>query len=242
MKWGKVMDRLERIRLEEKTYHDVCYTEHELFKKGTWLHKPVKTVVDLLPRFTGKKEAKVLDLGCGVGRNSIPIAQALRNSSSHVVCVDFLDSAITNLKKYSEQFGVEQVIQAEKSDIATFEISNQEYDFIVAVSSLEHLASEHQLDEVLQQMSHGTKSHGINCIIVNSEVEEINVETNEHMEPMMELNFSTPTMMEKLNQVYQDQEWKVLTSLVKPLKFQITRNGTTILLKTNAITYVVKKN
>lgn len=45
------MDRVDRIRSEEKTYHDLCYENYKLFEQGTWLHKPVQTVLDLLEQF-----------------------------------------------------------------------------------------------------------------------------------------------------------------------------------------------
>lgn len=57
------MRRLELIRNEEKKYHDFCYENYKLFEKGSWLYKPVKTVMDLLPLFEDKTNLKVLDLG-----------------------------------------------------------------------------------------------------------------------------------------------------------------------------------
>jgi len=82
------MDWISQIRTEEKKYHDYCYDNYTLFEAGSWLHKPVKTVIDLLPMLEGKEEVKVLDLGCGVGRNSIPIAEKMKKSGGKVVCVD----------------------------------------------------------------------------------------------------------------------------------------------------------
>ncbi len=69
------MNRINFIRQEEKKYHDLCYEQYKLFETGSWLYKPVKTVMDLMDYFEGKNNLQVLDLGSGVGRNSIPIAQ-----------------------------------------------------------------------------------------------------------------------------------------------------------------------
>jgi hypothetical protein len=88
-------------------------------------------------------------------------------------------------------------------------------------------------------MARGTKNKGINCIIVNSEVEEIDLETNKKLDAQMKINLSTNNMMNKLNSIYVG--WEILTKLVKPLEYNITRDGKQILLKTNAITYVVRK-
>ena len=71
------MDKISEIRKAEALSHIETYSEHELFKEGSWLAKPVKTVMELLPFFNGYDDFRALDLGCGIGRNSIPVAQAL---------------------------------------------------------------------------------------------------------------------------------------------------------------------
>lgn len=45
------MNRIERIRSGEKKYHDACYENHRLFEPGTWLHRPVRTVLETLAYF-----------------------------------------------------------------------------------------------------------------------------------------------------------------------------------------------
>ena len=233
------MNRIEFIRNEEKKYHDDCYENNKLFEEGSWLYKPVKTITNLLPLFDNKENLIVLDLGCGVGRNSIPIAEAIKQRNGKIICVDLLDSALDNLKRYSKQYRVEEVIRTEKADIGNYKIKPNEFDFIVAVSSLEHVQSETIFEEVVLQMAEGTRSNGINCIIVNSEVEEVNIETNEKLDALIEVNLSTKEIMRKLNGIYID--WEIINLLVKPLEYKIIRNELPILLKTNAITYVVRK-
>ena len=236
----KTLSRIEFIRNEEKKYHDYCYDNYKLFEEGSWLYKPVKTVTDLLHLFDDKENVKVLDLGCGVGRNSIPIAEVIKRKNGKVVCVDLLDSALQRLRQYSKEYKVEEVILTEKADIGNYEIQKNNYDLIVAISSLEHVQSEVALNKTFQQMADGTQNDGINCIIVNSEVIEIDVETNEKLDALMEVNLSTEDMIKKISSLYQG--WEVLKSEVKPLEYSILRNGKSVLLKTNAITYVVRKN
>lgn len=43
-------------------------------KRKVRLQKPIKTVRELIPLFSNYKELRVLDLGCGIGCNSICIA------------------------------------------------------------------------------------------------------------------------------------------------------------------------
>lgn len=234
------MNKIEFIRKEEKKYHDYCYNNYKLFEEGSWLHKPVKTVIDLILLFEEKDDLNVLDLGCGVGRNSIPLAQAIKENGGTVVCVDLLDSALQKLNQYSEEYEVQEVIQTEKADIGNYDIKPNNFDFIVAVSSLEHVQSEEVFRNVIQRMADGTKYNGINCIIVNSEVEEIDMDTNKKLDALMEINIPTEEMMNILKQIYDG--WEVLNIIVKPLEYKIIRNEKSVLLKTNAITYVVKKN
>ncbi|WP_163582899.1 class I SAM-dependent methyltransferase [Gracilibacillus saliphilus] len=233
------MDRIKFIRKEEKKYHDHCYDNYRLFEKGSWLYKPVKSVMESIALLEGKNPLKVLDLGAGVGRNSIPIAEKLKDQGGRVVCVDLLDSAIEKLIEYSKEFDVADNIETEKADIGQYSIKEAEYDVIVAVSSLEHVSSENILERVLNQMTQGTKKAGINCIIINSEVEEIETETNKRLDALMEVNLSTDQMINKLNNNYKG--WKVIKQLVRPLEYQIVRNEKPVLLKSNAITFVVQK-
>ncbi|MCZ0702899.1 2-polyprenyl-3-methyl-5-hydroxy-6-metoxy-1,4-benzoquinol methylase [Natronobacillus azotifigens] len=233
------MSKVQFIRKEEKKYHDFCYEKYKLFEEGSWLYKPVKTVIDLLLMFEGKTNLKVLDLGSGVGRNSIPIAQEIKNKNGKVVCVDLLDSALDKLKLYSEEYEVEEVIFTIKADIGHYEITKNEYDLIVAVSTLEHVESEDILEKVIQKMASGTKNEGINCIIVNSEVEEIDIETGENLDAMMEVNIKTEDMLNKLRAIYDG--WEIVNQLVKPLEYKIVRDERDVILKTNAITFTVRK-
>ncbi|SDZ11593.1 hypothetical protein SAMN04488156_106103 [Bacillus sp. 166amftsu] len=55
----------------------------------------------------------------------------------------------------------------------------------------------------------------------------------------MEINIPTEEMMNKLRQIYDG--WELLNIIVKPLEYKIFRNEKSVLLKTNAITYAVRK-
>ncbi|AJD89640.1 hypothetical protein JMA_03230 [Jeotgalibacillus malaysiensis] len=233
------MNRLKYIRSEEKKYHDYCYDNYKLFEQGSWLYKPVQTVMELLPLIK-KDHPLILDLGCGVGRNSIPIAQAVKSNNGKVVCVDLLDSAIEKLDAYRKEFGIEEEIELHQEDIGQYQISSEKYDLIVAVSALEHTASEKEFEEVLNRMVNGTKQDGINCLIVNSDMTETDLATGKELDALMEVNLSTPAMMDKLERAF--TEWEVLRELVKPLAYEIVRGERKVLLETNAITYVVRKN
>ncbi|MDQ0060084.1 class I SAM-dependent methyltransferase [Paenibacillus harenae] len=233
------MNRVERIRDVEKKYHDACYEEHKLFEPGSWLHKPVATVLEVLEQFKEYRELNVLDLGAGIGRNSIPIAQTLIGRAGKVVCVDLLESAIAGLLENSKQFGVESYIDARLSDIEHFTIVPSEYDYIIAVSSLEHVSSEAILARKLGEMVRGTKPGGFHCIIIGSNIQETTQHGNMKLDPMFEVNISTESMLALLDEQYAG--WDVQRRHVKPLAYEIDRNGEPVKLTTDCITFVAKR-
>lgn len=232
------MDRVANIRLEEKKYHDFCYDNYNLFEPGSWLHRPVKTVLDLLDEYNDREHLNVLDLGSGIGRNSIPIAESMKNRNGKVVCVDLLESAIDKLHRYSLKYGIEQFIETRLSDIEVFTIEHDKYDIIIAVSVLEHVSSESALEKKLNEISLGTKSNGSICIIIGSNIREINMKDGQELEPMFEVNLSTESMLQILDHQYTG--WEIKNRSVKQLEYQIDRNGQLVKLTTDCITYVAK--
>ena len=47
-------------------------------------------------------------------------------------------------------------------------------------------------------MKRGTKNGGINCLIINSNIQEIDSITNEELEALIEINLSTEEMISTL--------------------------------------------
>ncbi|EMA6342957.1 class I SAM-dependent methyltransferase [Bacillus cytotoxicus] len=233
------MERIDYIRKEEKKYHDLCYEQYKLFEAGSWLYKPVKTIVDMMQYFDDQAQVKVLDLGCGVGRNSIPIAQKIIRGGGTITCVDLLDSALSNLIINSKKYHVSEAIEPIQSAIENFPIQPDSYDYIIAVSSLEHVNSTEAFQKALLLIKRGTKQNGINCFVINSNVQEFDIETNEERDVLIEVNLPTETMLDILKSTYKG--WKEIHMKVKELSYNITRNEKSIQLKTNAITFVVQK-
>ncbi|WJH36626.1 class I SAM-dependent methyltransferase [Paenibacillus sp. CC-CFT747] len=210
-----------------------------MFEAGSWLAKPVKTVINTLEEFQDRPSLNVLDLGCGVGRNSIPMAQALKGRTGQVICVDLLDSALQKLEGYSREFGVEEYITTELSDIGDYAIEENGFDYIIAVSALEHVESETKLIQVLDRMTRGTREGGINCLIMSTQVGEIDKETGEALDPYYELNLTTAYTRKLLLSSYAG--WDIRYTTVQSLQYEIERNGRPICLKGDCLTYVFRK-
>lgn len=233
------MTNLESIRESERISHEEVFSKSVLFEKGSWLYKPVKTVLDILPLFSDYKNFAVLDLGCGVGRNSIPIAQFCQDKQGRVDCVDILEIAIDKLIKYGEDYGVSHVINGIVSPIDEFEISKDSYDFILAVSALEHVDSAESFRFKLNQIRDGLKANGIVCLIVNSDVVEKNKESGELIAPQFEVNLGTEQMLDMLETTFEG--WENLKSSVVKQQYDIPRGDIVADLTSNVVTYVTRK-
>lgn len=96
-------ERLARIRESERKSHTEMYTNQKLYNTDSWLQKPIKTVKELSAYFDEYDDLRVLDLGCGVGRNSIYIAEKFRNINCIIDCVDLLAIAIEKLLENAKE-------------------------------------------------------------------------------------------------------------------------------------------
>lgn len=233
-------DVLNRIRQAERESHLEVYSAKELYEAGSWLAKPVKTVLDILPLFDGYEKFCALDLGSGVGRNSIPVAQYFKDISCRVDCVDILEYAVERLRGNAKRFGVESGIHGVVSSIDEYEIEIDRYDLILAVSALEHVDSEHTFLEKLQQIRDGLRIGGVTCLIVNSGVVERDSVTGEELQPQFEVNLPTDKLVDILNRTFYG--YTVVKQTTAHQRFTIPRGERTADLETDVVTLVVRKD
>ena len=238
--YKQMNDRLNEIRKAEADSHTEAYTNHVLFAPGSWLAKPVKTVLDILPLFEGYKEFRVLDLGSGVGRNSIPVAQHFKDIPCRVDCVDILELAIAKLDENAQQYGVAGNIHGIISSIDDYEINADGYDLIMAVSALEHIASRAAFNNKLEEIRDGVRIGGVVCLIVNSGVIEHDKATGEELLPQFEVNLKTWEMQHLLEQTFTG--WQIIKHTVVHQKYDIPRENGLAELETDVVTYVVKRD
>lgn len=232
-------ERLNLIRKAEAESHTQAYTSHSLFSPGCWLAKPVKTVMELLPLFEGYTQFAALDLGSGVGRNSIPVAQHFSGIPCRVDCVDILELAIAKLNENAQHYGVANCIRGIVSAIDDYEIDADSYDFIMAISALEHIASQAAFEQKLCEIRDGLRYGGIACLIVNSGVVEHDKVTGQELPPQFEVNLPTSQMQDLLENTFAG--WQVTKHTVVHQKYDIPRENGIADLETDVITYVVRK-
>lgn len=232
------MDRIDRIREAERNSHSQFYQNHPIFEKGSWLERPVRTVVDTWELLCGKKELRALDLGCGVGRNCIPLAKRFSDISCRVDCVDLLPEAIRLLKGNAEAAGVAGLYPY-VSTIEEYIIEKNCYDFIMAVSALEHVADWTHFLIKLEEIKEGICGEGVVCLIINSQIQERDVLTGVIREPQFEVNVPTKVLEDVLGKIFFG--WKILKHTVSDQSYQIDRENGNTELTTSVLTWVVQK-
>jgi cyclopropane fatty-acyl-phospholipid synthase-like methyltransferase len=201
--------QFEAARQAEAGYHSDFYKNNELFEEGTWMSRPMPMVMEMLERLlVHKQQLRVLDLGCGAGRHTIPIAQRLSDTNSEVIGVDLLDEAVDGLRKYAKQYEVDHIVQAEKADVEHYRIQPNAFDFIAACSCLEHTSSKEAFLETVERLKEGTRLGGIHCITMSTSVEEKEIQTGRQIEPLIELNLPTSEVIALLEHAYED--WNIL--------------------------------
>ena len=137
-------------------------------------------------------------------------------------------------------YDVKNEINGIVSSIDDFEIRNDEYDLIIAVSALEQVDGIESFRIKLDEISKGTKENGIVCLIINSQITEINKENGQILTPQFEVNLSTQNLFDLLNRSFSG--WEVIKSNVRNQRYDIPRGKYISDLTTDVVTFVAKKN
>ena len=232
-------DRLQQIRASEEKAHAKMYSDSKLYQGDSWLKKPIKTVQELIPLFSSYKKLRVLDLGCGVGRNCIEVALKYKQIDCKVDGVDILPLAIDKLNENATEQNVSGNVYGIVSSIEEYTIPNNFYDLIMSVSALEHVDSKESFVHKLLEIREGICKNGIACLIINSNVREYNKITKEQVPAQFEINLPTEELQITLKEMFAG--WTVLKSTVRDQQYDIPREWGISELKTSVITLVVRK-
>ena len=236
---GDTMDVIAQIRKAEAQSHTQIYTEAELFQKGSWLHRPVQAVMDVLPLFEEYTAFRGLDLGCGVGRNCIPIANHFNNIDCRIDCVDILPLAIEKLQENAAHYRVTSNIHGIISSIDNFEITPCTYDMILAISALEHVQSESVFTDKLYQIRDGLRANGVALLLINTNIQERDKYTGKELQPQFEVNWGRDSLTAVFDEVFSG--WKCLRHTTVHQKYDIPRGNRIAELDTDVVVYTVQR-
>ena len=246
-------ERLKRIRESEKKSHMEIYSNEQLYQTDSWLKKPIKTVQDLIPLFREYKKLRVLDLGCGVGRNCIAVASGFKcadwgyksvdseckGADCVVEGVDILPLAIEKLIRNAVEHGVSEQVRGIVAPIEDYTIRKNYYDLIMAISALEHVDTEESFANKLLEIKEGICEKSVVCLVINSEVREHNKENGLPHPAQFEVNLETNKLQEMLKSIFAG--WTVLKSTVQEQQYDIPREWGISDLKSNVVTFVARR-
>ncbi|MNW58729.1 hypothetical protein D3C74_366100 [compost metagenome] len=122
--------------------------------------------------------------------------------------MDLLDEAIDGLRKYAKEYKVDHLVQAVKADVEHYAIEKDHFDFIAACSCLEHVSNKQAFKEALERLQAGTRTGGIHCITMSTNVEEKEMNSGRDVEPLIELNLPTAEAIAILEEAYKG--WNIL--------------------------------
>jgi 2-polyprenyl-3-methyl-5-hydroxy-6-metoxy-1,4-benzoquinol methylase len=216
------MELNQVAREETIRYHESYYSSHKLFEEG-WLQKPDEEVQRLISYLSGRSNIKVLDIGCGVGRNAIPVAKELKLNGVRVDCYDVLDSAIELLHGYAGQFDVAENIFGKCIDMDSIEIESESYDAILSVSVLEHSRSIAGVERLLHQIVSGTKPGGANRLTISTDRHVTACDTGDLIDTRVETPMSKEQVTEMLENYYDG--WLVDRLSLVPYKEDLEYGG-----------------
>ena len=191
--------------------------------------------------FGEKKNIRILDLGCGVGRNAIPIAKIIGPNGGRVTCIDVLEIAIEKLKENSEECGVSNYIESEVKEVEKFSIKRDYFDLVLSFSVLEHgVSSEDSFFEVIRNIKDGTKSGGLNYLGITTNLEELDAKTFEKLPKDIVYDASSEKAKSDLEDIYKD--WKIISTEKSFYKEKYVKNGKMIIWQSDFLTFVARNS
>jgi cyclopropane fatty-acyl-phospholipid synthase-like methyltransferase len=224
-------------RAETIRYHEALYRAHRVFTPGSWLHKPATFVMAAADRLRADRPQQVLDLGCGAGRHSIPIAARLC-AQSQVIAVDLLPEALSALRETTGEYGVTDKIQTIESDFASFHYHPNRYDLIVSCSAIEHCASETEFAAVLTKMADATAPGGFNCLVIGTRKTEI-LDSGIQRPALTEFALPTAHALTALENTY--ASWEIVAQSQSTFSVLESRDHENYALESHCIRYLVRK-
>jgi tellurite methyltransferase len=230
-----------KSRLATQTYHKQLYTDNVLFGKGTsWLEKPDQGIINLVKHnFIGRTNIRVLDLGSGVGRNAVPVAEMIGKFGGTITCVDYLDIAIGKLREYAAKYHVSEYIEGVVSPIEEFEIKPDTYDFVIALSVLNHAENKDKMIQIMKDIAQSVRKNGYIFISLMTDSGEYDAETGVKLESDIEVELSFTEASVLLKHIYNGWNIKKLTK--NPYGEKYERNGKEIRWTTDYLIFIVKR-
>jgi len=256
----------EKARNETISYHKLYYSRHQLFEENSWLAKPDAGLMKLVEEeLIGKNNSdkkdldkkdldkknssrqtgplQLLDLGCGVGRNAVPVAMVLAQADveAKLLGVDVLADSIEILRKNCATYCVDHIVEGLVADNDQFEITAGHFDLIAAISVVEHCAGKARVLKLLKSIGEGLKPGGLARIEMTTDRNVIDLTTKQAVPTHVETPLSERQVKEMLAEAFTDSEYDVLSLEVFPYKEVLDKDGKRILWQSKQVSFSARR-
>ncbi len=152
-----------RVKRSARVHDMMTVPDEEYYAEQYW------TVIrENLERLDCERGGEYLDLGCGQGRLSLPLAQWCGGAGGKVIGVDLSDVAIGRAKAYASEAGVENVAFT-VADIGDYigAVADESFHGIVITEVLYFLPEQ---ERVLREVKRALKANGVLILSVRSQL------------------------------------------------------------------------
>jgi SAM-dependent methyltransferase len=172
---------------------------NKFYTKSDWgqPRQEILEVVKGLQRTFSTKLIRILDLGCGDGRYSIPFAEL----GATVDCVDFSEEAIQRLNQLAEKKVLTDLLNPRCCNVMEYSIKENFYHFIISSGLFEYLTGS-ELTRLISDIQAATIVAGMNAFVYLLQHPEAAIVPGEHPHP--------PGTVE--NFYHASPKWQVITS------------------------------
>ena len=147
---------IEGVVMKKKNPYDQKYKSEEYY----WGKKPsalCDKVIKII-RPTAKFHPKLIDIGCGEGRNAVYFAQ----HGFEAFGLDVSDTGLDKVKRYAKEVGVH--VETIQADMVKFKLKDN-YDVIFSSGILQYLPPKVR-EQRFRHFKERTNPHGINALSV----------------------------------------------------------------------------
>lgn len=138
----------------QKTIYQEAYTDDDYY----WGLQPNELCYDVLKMFPSDRHIKLLDIGCGEGKDALFFAR----NGYNVTAFDIAQSGIDKLCRLADRYRV--YVKTFRADMMEYRLS-EDYDIIYSSRSLHHIHPSMRAEIMENYQSH-TKENGINAFNV----------------------------------------------------------------------------